>query len=530
MSQIQVIEQVEQYESLDEPAGIYWRPFNEYGFTSPWAPHLWKAAVGTNYAISSLIALAFVAYFSVVSEECRHWFVLPLMLCGILAGSDLVAWLRKEVDALDFKVLVGFGMYLVCFLAPFLHYLFGIQAEDLQTSDNRAYFGYMACFNIAGIIFFKLAQNTSFKMSRPVKVFWQMNPNRFIGVLIPTLCLSITATLVIRFVFGGLAKHGGEAFGGASAEATGHLSWIMMLGDPLAVLFVMTMIFWISQRDTSRQRGLLLAMFLVVLATGFQFLLVGARGSRSALVNAVIIIGAVIHFRLRRFSAALLIAGGISLVLFVYLLGFYKHLGARGWQAFYSGEARKSMSYELGGLGSSPIVLFLSKTKSDVQAYELYRLVEFKGSYQPVLGQTYLMSVLTFIPRGIWKTKPFQVKARAGTALQGIPGSKRSSRVYGLAGEAMLNFSYWGIVPAFFVFGLIVGWIRKKIATMEPLDSRFFLVSILVYTFSLAMIGDSGNSVFGLLKMGTLPFMVIFLGSIRARFVGDYGEIAEMGL
>jgi hypothetical protein len=132
-----------------------------------------------------------------------------------------------------------------------------------------------------------------------------------------------------------------------------------------------------------------------------------------------------------------------------------------------------------------------------------------------------LETVFTLIPRGIWKTKPISIKADAGTALQGYSPITVSSAVYGLAGEAMLNFGYWGIVPAFFVYGTLLGWFRKKLATMEPSDSRFFLVPIVIITFGLALGADSRNLMMGLLKLGVLPLVVVFLGSLRSRFTPD---------
>ncbi|HUT29792.1 MAG TPA: hypothetical protein VMX13_08370 [Sedimentisphaerales bacterium] len=513
--------QIEQYDYLPAAAELKWQPFDEYGFTSPWAPRLWQAAIGVNYVTSGLLTLAIGIGFAVVSDECRHWCLIPLLLCGAVAGPDLIAWFRKELDGLDPKALVAAHIYLTCFVAPLLHLSFEAYGEDFYVSGWADYFGYMACFNFAGIILYKLVHNILFKRTRPVNSFWKMQPGKFIYAFVPVLAISLGASAAITLFFGGLIKRAGVLSLSAGAEEySGYLSVLLMLGDPTVSLIVMTVIYWLYQKNHDKPRSLGLVMILIMFAFILQFLLVGRRGSRSDIVVAVAALGGIIHYRLRPFSPKLILLGMFAVVMFVYLYGFYKFLGPRGWEAFYSTQARTQMKYELGG--NSPLATVLNRAKSDVQAFLLFRLAEYKGQYEPVHGRTYAMAVLTFIPRAIWKTKPVSIKTEAGTAIQGYSSIRVSRRVYGLAGEAMLNFGYWGIVPAFLVFGMFLGWFRKKVATMEPSDSRFFLIPFVVLTCGLVLGSDSRNLVFGLLKMGVLPFLVVFIGSARAKFARSY--------
>lgn len=497
--------------------GIYWQPYNDYGFASPWAPRLWKRSAGINYGISFIASVVISIIFAVTVEDSRHWCLIPLMLCGTISGADLVAWFRGELDVFDMKTFVMLGFFLTCFLSPLLHLKEDFYVVDLHTPNWPAWFGKMACLNFIGLVSFKIAHRTVFKSSKPAKTFWKIDPTKFGSVLTPMLAVSILASLVIRFFFGGLAKEGGLiGFAGSSAAYAGQLSWIMMLADPLIILSMTGLLYKICKDNPFKKRSFFSVAIILLATLILQFLLVGIRGSRTVILTGVVLIAITIHYRMRPFNLKLVIIGMFIVFVFLYLYGFYKHLGSRGWAAFYSSEAREDMSYELGGASMSTI--FLVHNKSDVQAYELYRLVEHKGSFKPVRGMTYAMSILTFIPRGIWKAKPHGVKTRAGTEIQGLSGSVTSHLVYGLAGEAMLNFSYYGIVPAYIVFGCIVGCIRKKIATMEPTDPRFFLVPLIVLNVALSVTADSGNTSFGLLKTGMLPFMLIFLSSVRLRF------------
>jgi hypothetical protein len=137
------------------------------------------------------------------------------------------------------------------------------------------------------------------------------------------------------------------------------------------------------------------------------------------------------------------------------------------------------------------------------------------------MGKSYVMSALMFIPRAIWRTKPSSPKVEAGSILTGYSGLAASTRQYGLVGEAMLNFSYYGVVPAFLTFGIFIGWLRKKIATMNAADSRFFLIPVLIYAATFMFIQDSDNWMFYLVKMGTLPFIIVFFGSVRSPLIDD---------
>ena len=451
--------------------------------------------------------------FTLVSEACRHWCLIPLTLCGALAGSDFVAWLRKEVDSVDPKVFVAVHLYLSCFIAPQLHLAYNSYSGDyFHTGDWPKYFGYMAWLNLAGIILYKLGHKLLFSRIRPARTVWQIQPGRFMGIFGLLLTISLGAAITIKLVFGGLVVGGGGEF----VPAAAHLSWVLMLGDPAPILLMMFLIYWLSRNRLGKNTSLAAVICLMILAMVLQFFFVGLRGSRSVIVLGVAVVAAMVHYRLRPFSMKLILVGGYLTIMFVYLYGFYKWLGPRGLQAFYSKEARESMRYELGGGG--PLATFIGRGKSDIQAFILYNLMENEATRRYAWGKTYGWAVLYFVPRAVWKTKPFYTpKMVTGTIMQGQPPSMISSKVYGLGGEAMLNFGYWGIPPAFFIFGCLLGWFRKKLTTMEPTDSRFFVIPFLILTFALAVGSDVDNLAFGLLKMGSLPFLLIFLASSRSK-------------
>lgn len=488
-------------------------------FSSPWAPKKYKAAPILNYSLAAIISIIVSGICAVSFPICRHWSLIPLTLCGSLAGADLIAWIRGEIDTFDLKVPVAGVLYLNCSLAPLLNMGYGIYSREVYTRDWPLFFGYMACFNLAGIFSLKLAEIMSFRLIKPVKSIWSIDSSKMTMILLPVLGISLLASLVVRIFFGGLIKQFGSLVGVSSGavEYLGHASWLIMLGDPAPTLIMMAIIHFVSRGLRNSRPSVFLVWFVLIAMAAFQFFWVGLRGSRSAIMWGVIAVTAMIHFRWRPFRIRTILLGMFVIFIFIHLYDYRKKLGPRGWAAFYSAKAREELSYEKGGTLLNTLLGDLAK--ADIQAFLLYGLMENVPDYKYLYGRTYVMSALTFVPRGIWKNKPKSPKLVAGTQLQGYSSTVTSSRVYGLAGEAMLNFGYYAIVPAFFIYGWVLGWIRKKIASMDPFDSRFFLVPLLLVVCQISITGDTDNWVFGVVKMGVLPFIVVFFGSVRQKFV-----------
>jgi hypothetical protein len=156
--------------------------------------------------------------------------------------------------------------------------------------------------------------------------------------------------------------------------------------------------------------------------------------------------------------------------------------------------------------------------RADVQAFALYRIVHDRD-YRYRWGASYLYNVLEFIPRAVWRSKPMAVLPEAQTDIEYGEGSYepqvfQSVKVYGLPGEAMLNFGLWGVPLMFFLYGLAFGWYRGRVFEWDPRDARFILVPLMTYIAMSFWVGNSDNAIFALLVNGALPFLVI-LNSVR---------------
>lgn len=490
--------------------GNSWIPQTEEGFRSPLAPSLRKESALLNHVIAGLVTSLLIMIYVFFYEEACHWFILPLLVCGTLSGSYLVAWVRREIDLFDPLAAVGGYFYLNYFLAPLLHIAHDIQSYDIIYPDRAKWMGIVACFNIVGLFCFKIVQRYIFQSVHSVKSYWSFNEFRFFlcWLLFSLVCLSMT--IVIKTIFGGLTYTMSESIGTLGKD-TSSVSFLLMLADPL-IWFIMTGIIYFMLKKEYKIKIISVSVLLFVPFI-IQFLLMAQRSSRIGLLMPVVLTAITIHYFLYKLPFKFI---GVMLCLvfiFTYLFDFKKKLGDEGWAAFYSASARKSMAYERGGV--SPIMSLLEDySRSNVHAMMIYKILEEPNTFAPQYGKTYGMGMLMFIPRAIWKNKPRNPKIEAGTKIIDY-GSDESQRQYGLTGEAMLNFGYYGIAPAFIVFAAVLGFFRKKIATMEPTDARLFLVPILTWGLAFAVNMELENVNFNMLKMGFLPFLFVLLTTIK---------------
>jgi hypothetical protein len=144
----------------------------------------------------------------------------------------------------------------------------------------------------------------------------------------------------------------------------------------------------------------------------------------------------------------------------------------------------------------------------------LYNLVKFPEDYDYRWGLTYIGAPSFLVPSFFWPNRP-NYKVDAGTeATLGKSSSYDSMRVYGLTGEALLNFGPWGVLPAYAIYGACLGWYRRKLTSWDPTDARTFLAPLVTILFATAFIADSDNVLFLFVVDGSL-ITATFLASIK---------------
>jgi uncharacterized membrane protein len=463
--------------------------------------------------IGFLFCEAVASVFLVASEPCRHWFMVPLVLCGTAITGDAVDWLRGRVDLFDPAGILGFLGVHFFFLAPLLHVFWNAWtiAEANPPAEWRDWLGYMATLNFIGLLAYRSARNAVWRRRPRNGSVWTLRKRRFIAFLGVALAITLLAQVYVYASFGGISGYI-DTYMNHPEDFQG-TGWQLMISESFPILAMIGFAVWARRRDR-RWTGLSIVLVLAAFCA-VQLLFGGLRGSRSNTVWALFWAAGIVHLWVRRIPKTAVFAGMALLLVFLYVYGFYKEQTDKNLSldqriAIAKKRGRTLQGEILGDLG-----------RADVQAYVLYRIASPGSDYEFAYGRTYLGAAALLIPRTIWPERP-PTSVEFGTNMQHYmgayePGKIESSKVYGLAGEAMLNFGPSSVTIAFVTLGLLTGWVRRMKDYLLPFDCRLLLTPLLVNLCFAYLAGDSDTTVFFLFKQGLLPAGLIALCSSRRR-------------
>lgn len=447
------------------------------------------------------------------SESVAHWFLLPVMVCGILAGVDIVRWLRGRLDLFDPRTVIACLAFYGFFVAPILHVIwdrFGAGYDLILFGDWRPWLGIMAALCALGLMGYRGAHNFVFSRTMPSATNWQFDMRKFYPVFAFCLVLSVAGASTYLWQLGGILKEA-QAFETDPAVFAGK-GWLLVLAWPLAIFSFIILVVTLTDHERKIQRHLTTALLLLSALGIMHFLLMGWRGSRSATIWAFFWMAGIIHYRFRRLSRGVMAGGVILLIVFMYFYGFYKEQGRVGFEVLRS----PSLWLEPQGYRRDLKGLLLGDlARADSNAFILHNLIKDSGDYNYRWGLTYAGAFSVLIPKYFWSDRP-EYKVDAGTEAQlGKTTPWRSSRVYGLSGEALLNFGPFGVPVLFALLGGLLGWHRRKLRSWEASDSRMFLAPFFAILFVAGLVGDSDNLVFAAVTEGTLVCAAVFAASRR---------------
>jgi hypothetical protein len=479
-----------------------------------------KDAYKDSMIVSVLLCIAILVCFIQTSDQVLHWFIIPVTLCGILIGIDAVDWLLGRLNIFDPVGVLGMLGLHFFFLSPLLHVTWNLWYIDAShPPDWRPWLGYLAILNFLGLLVYRAVRSwvfwSSIKPANPT--IWQFNPKRFPLILFASLVLAGVIQLLVYSKYGGVIGYITAATDlEGRAESFSGMGLVFLFSESFPILSMIGFAAYARHRKHLRTWHVLiiiLAVFLVL-----QLFFGGLRGSRSNTIWALFWALGIIHFWLRTVNKKLILFGLVFLVFFMYIYGFFKGAGLEGVKTALEGqEARAALSAETGRSWEGLVLADLAR--SDLQAFLLYRLMRQGSDYEYAWGRTYFSAALSPIPKAILPGKPVN-KSKEGTDAQyGMgsyePGLFVSSKVYGLAGEAMLNFSPLAVPVAFVCLGIVVGSVRACLFRWHPSDTRFLLFPMFVTLCFIVLVGDADNVLFSLVKDGSFPCIVVFLSSSK---------------
>jgi hypothetical protein len=459
----------------------------------------------------------------ICSDRFYHWFIVPVLLCGILTASDGIEWLRGRIDLYDPVGIIGIAGVHFFFLAPLLHVKWDLWMGSVAPPpDWRDWLGYMAVFNVGGLLMYRLSRSVATFLPIPSEsVTWQISPAKTQSIGFILTAIATIAQICVYREFGGIEGYMDTRL--AAPAAFEGMGWVFMISESAPLLALFMLVSYLNGRRVSW--SIIVSATLVMF--GLQLIFGGLRGSRSETVSALFWFVGCVHFLIRPVAKRLLLTGSMFILAFLYFYGFYKAVGKTAAEVVFDSEQRAQISQRTGR--SFEAVLVGDLARADVQAFTLYRLWDDNFKFTYARGRTYLGSLSLLIPRFLLPGRP-ETKLKEGTEIETgagsyIPSAWSTSRVFGLAGEAMLNFGPFAAPLAYIVFGLVVGLFRVGVRRFPPGDARFLLVPFGVYLSVTLLAGDSDNVVFGMIKDGFMPFLFVVLCSERQRCRVTYARL-----
>jgi hypothetical protein len=285
------------------------------------------------------------------------------------------------------------------------------------------------------------------------------------------------------------------------------MGYLFLIAETFPILVAIAVLVW--RREALRMRSWGVLTLLVVAFFLLKFLCGGLRGSRSLTVWALFWIMGAIHVWICPIPRKILVSGFFLIVLFMYVYGFYKDVGLEAVELLH--DPSKVATLEQNSGRTMNAMLLGDLARSDVQAVLLNHIAtstDFKYAY----GTTYVEAFSFMVPKFLWTDRP-EGKVRAGTeALYGRGAYdrqlSRASYVYGLAGEAMLNFPPLFVPLVFIPLAFVVSKFRSLMLA-DPNDLRLLILPILAYCSILLLTGDLDNVLFASLSMAVVPIVLV---------------------
>ena len=271
---------------------------------------------------SAILCASVLVCFLLLSPACRHWFAIPVLLCGILITRDAVRWCFSDRCTFDTEGLIGIVGFNFFFFSPLVMIAsdFGL-AYVMPPPAWQPLVGMMACYNFVGIAIYQFARRLQLaaSLSPKIRTVWSPAPQSA-WVLGAGLLVALTAQAVVYAKMGGISGYiSAQDPDGQSMEGMGKL---LMFGDAFALcLMCFLFIKWAKRRYTPRP---VVLFFVFVMLLILQFFCGGLRGSRATIMWNFLLMIAAVHFYVRPVPKKWLLAAGSLGLVFASVYCVYK--------------------------------------------------------------------------------------------------------------------------------------------------------------------------------------------------------------
>lgn len=186
----------------------------------------------TSLIIALFTSMLIAGGFGLWSQEFHHWFLIPVLGCGVLASVDAVRWCRGDLPVFDPEGLMGLFMAFSLFLAPLLHVAWSLWMwEVVPPPDWRDWLGRMAILNIAGLLLYRLSKayfRSEVSVTQESR-FWRAAPSQFWLFIVVGLAVTAVLQAWVYVRLGGITGYI-ESFRENKSAFEG-MGWIFMISE-----------------------------------------------------------------------------------------------------------------------------------------------------------------------------------------------------------------------------------------------------------------------------------------------------------
>ncbi|MFV2020848.1 hypothetical protein [Micromonospora sp. LOL_023] len=461
----------------------------------------------------------------VLFPQVRHWFIVPVTTAGALISVETISWLRRRTDLLDPQAILSVAGFHFFYLTPILHVVLDHWPRFLLSSaDWPAALGSMALVNTAGLCLYRGVLAIPSRAGRRTPAHPPAAAGRATTELRPDVLyvfglLAVTAGILAFGALVLLMGGPGQLINAYTQDraALDNLGWLLIVAESFPLIgFALALVRW---RNELARRPWLIFLLLTSLAA-LQFMVGGLRGSRSNTLWPIVLGFIMVHLLVRHVSWRVLVVTALSTGVFLYSYGLYKGAGTEVLGIIHGQETVADVSARTGR--DLPTLLLGDLSRADVQALVLER--SRQGSSDLGHGSSYVNAMLLPVPSTLLPYRPSD-KVHLGTDLTTGVGmyesGYRSSRIYGLAGEATLNFGPVGAILSFLLLGGFTRWCRQRyldIGRNGSLAARL-LAPMLSIATPMVLLNDAGNYMWFFLKyflpLATVVAVALAVSTLR---------------
>lgn len=455
----------------------------------------------TSWALSVIVVLVIALAFALLPSRPSLTLIACSSIGGVLVAVDAIHWLRGGYDTYDPRGLFGaFGMHFY-FLAPLLHEVWHFYPPNVRApADWNASLIHWAILNAIGLLIFRLVLGLRWSRPSPPSIH-PITRSGFRTAGLAGSSISVVALGYTIAQYGGLKTYLVTA---SEDRAALHGAGVLLLLGEAFPLILLAVTLAVHRRKWQSEPSWKLAVLFLSFVL-LQFAVGGLRGSRSNTIWPVLIGLGMIHLVIRRISARKLVSMGLIGVAFMYAYSFYKSAGVQAADVLTGSSTVSELSAQTGRSGQS--LALVDFGRADVQALLLDRLNT--GGERTAGGATYIGDLAFLLPVTLRQALP-PGKVAVGTDVWFGDGAfklgLRNSRIYGLAGEATLNWGEFGFVISFLPLALATRFTASRYeAWKQSGDVGLLLLAPVLCISSVLLVGTDFDNLLWFVVKQVLP-------------------------